>query len=85
LETNQKCVSNYRNISLIIHKSNLHFNWRGVYEPFKAWHEFQHSVPINHSTTGHMVQMVPRINRKYLSEQFIVTGLRNDDTLRLSR
>jgi hypothetical protein len=66
-----------------MHKSNLHLNWCGVFEPFKARHEFRHSVPINHTQTAHMFQMVPRINRKYLSEQFKVAGLHNDDTLRL--
>ena len=54
METNQKYVSNHGNISLIIHKSNLHLNWCGVFEPFKAWHEFQHSVPINYMQTAHM-------------------------------
>jgi hypothetical protein len=58
-------------------------DWCGVFEPFKARHEFRHSVPINHAQTAHMFQMIPRINRKYLSEQFQVTGLCNDDTLSL--
>jgi hypothetical protein len=30
-----------------------------------------------------MFQIIPRINRKYLSEHFQVIGLRNDDTLSL--
>ena len=81
MKTNQKYVSNHGNISFIMHKSNLHLNWCGVFEPFKAQHEFQHPVPINHTQTAHLFQMVPRINRKYLSEQFKGTGLRNDDTL----
>jgi len=83
LKTNQKYVSDHGNISFIMHKSNLHFYWCGVFEPFKAWHVFRHSVPINHTHTAHMYQMAPRITRKYLSEQFKVTGVHNDDTLRL--
>ena len=81
---NQKFVSDHGKIIFIIHKSNLHLNWRGVFKPFKARHEFQHSVPINHTQTAHMFKMIPRINRKYLSEQFQVTRLCNDHTLSLS-
>jgi len=66
-----------------IHETNLYLNWCGVFEPFKAQHEFRHSVPINQAQTAHMFQMIPRINRKYLSEQFQVTDLRNDYTLSL--
>ena len=79
----QKFDSDHGKIIFIIHKSNLHLKWCGVFEPFNAQHEFQHSVPINHAQRAHMVQMINRINRKYLSEQFQVTGLCNDDTLSL--
>jgi len=83
LKTNQKFVSNHGKISFIIRKSNLHLNLCGVFEPFKSRHVFWHSVPINHAQRAHMFQMIPRINRKYLSEQFQVTGLHNNDTLSL--
>ena len=69
----------------IIHKSNVHLNWCGVFEPFKAQHEFRHLVPINHTQRVHIFQMFPRINRKYSSEQFQVTGLHTDDTLSILR
>ena len=83
MKTNQKYFSNQGNISFIMHKSNLHMNWCGEFEPFKAQHAFWHSLPINLTQRAHMFHTVPRINRKYLSEQFQVTGLHNDDTLRL--
>jgi hypothetical protein len=70
-------------IIFIICKSTLNLNWCGVFEAFKARHEFHPSVPINHTQRAHMFQMIPRINRKYLSEHFQVTDLRNDDTLSL--
>ena len=70
-------------IIFIICKSTLNFNWCGVFEVFKARHEIHHSVPINHTQRAYVFQMIPRINRKYLSEQFQVTGLHNDDTLSL--
>jgi hypothetical protein len=83
LRMKKKLVSDHGKIIFIIHKSNLHLKWCGVFEPFKAQHEFQHSVPINHAQRANMVQMINRINRKYLSEQFQVTSLFNDDTLSL--
>ena len=70
-------------IIFIICKSTLNFNWCGVFEVFKARHEFHHSVPINHTQRAHMSQMIPKINRKYLSEEFQMTGLHNDDALSL--
>jgi len=48
-EINKKFVSDHGKIIFIIHLSNLHLNWCRIFEPFKAWHEFQHSVPINHT------------------------------------
>ena len=56
-----------------------------MFQPFKAQHEFRPSVPLNDTQTAHMFQMIPRINRKYLTEQFEVTGLCNVDTLGLLR
>jgi len=78
---NQKFLSDHGKMIFIIHKSNLHLNWCGVFEPFKAQHGFQHSIPINNTQKVHMFQMIRRINKKYLSAQFQVTGLCNDDTV----
>jgi hypothetical protein len=64
---NQKYVTDHGKIIFIIHKTTVHLYWCGVFEPFKAWYEFRHSVPINHAQRAHMFQMIPRINRKYLS------------------
>ena len=83
LRMKQKYVSDLRKITFIIIKTTLHLKLVWRIWTIKARHEFQHSVPINHPQRAHTVQMVPRINRKYLSEQFQVTGLRNDDTLSL--
>ena len=66
----QKIISVHGKIILNIRKSTVNLNWCEVSETFKSWHVFQ---------------MVPRINRKYSSEQFKVTALRNDDTLSLLR
>jgi len=85
LRMNQKFVSDHGKNIFIIHKTNLQLNWCGVFEPYKAWHEFWHSVPINHAQPAHMFQIIPRINRKYLSEQFQVICLCNDITLSLLR
>jgi hypothetical protein len=74
-----KYVSDHGKIIYIIHKSNLHLHWCGEFEPFKAKHEFQNSLPINHIQIVRMLQMIPRTKRKYLSEQFQVTGFCGDD------
>ena len=83
LKSNQKYVPDHSRIIFIINKSNLHLNWCRVFEPFKAHQVFPHSVPINHAQRMQMFQMISRINRKYLSEQFQVTGLCNNYTLSL--
>ena len=83
LKKNQKYVSVHRKIIFIICKSTLNLNWCGVFEPCKAPHEFRDLVPINYARIEHMFQMIPRINRKYLSEQLQVTGLHNSGTLSL--
>jgi hypothetical protein len=70
---NEKYVSDHGKIIYIIFKSSLHLNSCRVLEPFKAKHEFQNSLPINHTQNI----------RKYLSEQFQVNGLCSDDILSL--
>jgi len=82
---NQKYVTDHGKNIFIIYKTSLNFNWCGVFQPFKAQHEFRPSVPLNDTQTAHMFQMIPRINRKYLCEQFEVTDLPNDETLSFLR
>jgi hypothetical protein len=67
LKKNQKYVSVHGKIMFIKCKSTLNLNWCWIFEPFKAQHEFCHIVPINHARRAYMFQMIPRINRKYLS------------------
>ena len=76
----QKFVSFYGKIILNIWKSTVNFNWYWVSEPFKAQHAFRHSIAINHVQRAHIFEMIPRINRIYLSEQFQVTCILNDNT-----
>ena len=49
MKTNKRYISDHGKIIFIICKSTLHKNWCGIFYQFKAWHEFQHSVPITHT------------------------------------
>jgi hypothetical protein len=49
----EKCADHGK-IIFIFHKTTLHLNWCGVFEPFKARNEFRHSVPINQAESTHV-------------------------------